>query len=107
MGAPSLPQDLQDIEELDLAGHGVGNEAAEALADLLQYLPNLQGLNLARNSVSERGMHLLLPQIERHPTLVRVSVELNPVPSFLRVKLKEILTNKVNKRFGAGRNARG
>lgn len=88
---PGLSE-LQELRHLDLAGQGLGNEAAVCLA---QQLPGqLRELDLSRNQISEKGAQQLLAHIRHHPTLVRVSLDENPTPSWVRVKLRGILAER-------------
>jgi len=83
--------DLQELRALDFSGQGLGNEAASALAALLPHCMKLGDLNLSRNRISETGAAKLLQVIQIHPHLVSVCLDSNPVPSWIRVRLKEIL----------------
>eukprot|EP00747_Dinoflagellata_sp_TGD_P029159 gnl/TRDRNA2_/TRDRNA2_133736_c0_seq1.p1 gnl/TRDRNA2_/TRDRNA2_133736_c0~~gnl/TRDRNA2_/TRDRNA2_133736_c0_seq1.p1 ORF type:complete len:443 (+),score=71.41 gnl/TRDRNA2_/TRDRNA2_133736_c0_seq1:70-1398(+) len=82
---------LRELRKLDFAGHGIGNGAAIALASLLPRCPGLRELNLSRNQISETGAQRLLQEVAVHPNLVRVSLEQNPAPSWIRVRMKQIL----------------
>jgi hypothetical protein len=84
--------ELQGLCSLELQGQGLGNEAAIALASLLPRCPSLQSVNLARNHISETGVQTLLHVVQSHPSLESFNVEENPVPSWLRVRLKEVLS---------------
>merc|ERR1712113_606192 len=80
-----------DLRNLDLAGQGLGNEAASALATLLPLCPRLTVLDISRNHISETGAHSIVTEVIKHQGLVRVNMEGNPVPSHLRLRLKDTL----------------
>lgn len=82
---------LSKLRELHLAGQGIGNEAALLLATLLPRCPQLCELDLCRNHISEKGAYRLLQQVAAHPRLVDVRIDENPAPSWVRVRLKELL----------------
>eukprot|EP00929_Paragymnodinium_shiwhaense_P002269 TRINITY_DN102483_c0_g1_i1.p1 TRINITY_DN102483_c0_g1~~TRINITY_DN102483_c0_g1_i1.p1 ORF type:complete len:503 (-),score=117.31 TRINITY_DN102483_c0_g1_i1:60-1568(-) len=81
---------LSELKALDLSGQGIANEAAKALSELLEYCPKLEELNLARNSISEAGAKALLSIVSVHPRLVDVCLDHNPMPSWIRVKIRDI-----------------
>lgn len=85
---------LGDLHRLDLAGQGLGNEAAAALARLLPRCPQLNELLLARNHISKTGAHILLEQIKEHPSIRQVTLEQNPMPSYIRVRVAEHLQSR-------------
>jgi len=85
---------LKGLRSLELAGQGLGNDAALALAQLMPRCPGLCELNLARNHISETGALRLLQEATVHPSLVRVNLELNSVPSWVRVRLREVLAER-------------
>lgn len=87
---------LQKLRSLDLQGQGLGNEAAVALSSLLSRCPHLRSVNLCRNHISETGAQKLLEEIRRHPSLDMLSLDQNPVPSWLRVRLKEALATRTD-----------
>eukprot|EP00928_Gymnodinium_smaydae_P078106 TRINITY_DN6173_c0_g3_i1.p1 TRINITY_DN6173_c0_g3~~TRINITY_DN6173_c0_g3_i1.p1 ORF type:complete len:718 (-),score=193.29 TRINITY_DN6173_c0_g3_i1:63-2156(-) len=92
--AQMVPHRVLDLRALDFSGQGLGNEAAVALAQLLPCCPTLQELNLARNNISEHGAHRLLKQIQKHPALDSVSLDRNPVPSWIRVRITETIAKR-------------
>jgi hypothetical protein len=83
--------ELRELRNLDFEGHGLGNEAAMALASLLPRCPRLRKVNLARNHISESGAMRLMDEIQMHPSLDTLIIDQNPVPSWLRVRLKDLL----------------
>merc|ERR1712176_1470706 len=90
-GAPASDEKQQsgpllDLRSLDLAGQGLGNEAARALATFLPRCPKLGDLNLARNHISETGAQSLVQEVALHPGILKVTLEGNPVPSHIRVR---------------------
>jgi len=87
---------LKGLRMLDLQGQGLGNEAACALASLLPRCPQLRGLNLARNQISETGAQRLMDEIQVHSSMELLNLDQNPVPSWLRV----------HPQFDAARDAR-
>lgn len=87
---------LKGLRMLDLQGQGLGNEAACALASLLPRCPQLRGLNLARNQISETGAQKLMDEIQVHSSMELLNLDQNPVPSWLRVKMKELMASRVD-----------
>lgn len=87
---------LDDLRNLDLQGQGLGNEAAIALSSLLPRCPQLRSVNLARNHISGTGAQCLMEEIRAHPSLDMMNLEQNPVPSWLRVRLKEVLAARTD-----------
>mmetsp|Transcript_71086 Transcript_71086/g.159649 ORF Transcript_71086/g.159649 Transcript_71086/m.159649 type:complete len:439 (+) Transcript_71086:74-1390(+) len=94
IGLMPTAAELPELKRLDLAGQGLGNEAAAALAHLLPKCTRLESLDLNKNHISERGANILLQEVASHPTISHVSLDMNPVPSYMRVRLKELLTEK-------------
>merc|ERR1719326_2727113 len=86
--------ELRELRNLDLQGQGLGNEAAIALASLLARCPRLRSVNLARNHISETGAMKLMYEIQTHPSLDMLNLDQNPVPSWIRVRLKEMLATR-------------
>jgi len=86
--------DLNELRTLNFAGHGIGNEAADALCKLLPRCPRLQAVDLSRNHISEAGAHRLLEQVMLHPTIAAVKLDQNPVPSWLRLRLHEVVSKR-------------
>jgi len=82
---------LKHLKRLDLVAQGIGNDAALALADALPQLPSLTALDVSRNHISKTGAHQLLLAIERHDALREVKIDGNPVPSWIRVRLAEVM----------------
>jgi len=80
---------LRELKNLDLSGQGIGNEAALAFADLMPRCPQLCDLNLSRNNISDKGAHRLLKEVSSHPALLYVNLDGNPMPSWIRVHVKE------------------
>lgn len=86
--------ELQELQNLDLQGHNLGNEAAIALCSMLERCSRLRSVNLARNHISETGAVKLLSGIQDHPHLDSVNIEENPIPSWLRVRFKEVMAGR-------------
>merc|ERR1719296_574612 len=82
---------LDSLRRLDLAGQGIANEAAWALAELLLLCKRLLVLDLRWNQISEKGAFQLVRAIEKHAALRQVHLEGNPAPSYLRVRLAAAL----------------
>jgi len=51
-------------------------------------------VNLARNHISEHGAQKLLQEIQLHPSLEIINLDRNPVPSWLRVQIKEVMAER-------------
>jgi len=85
---------FEELRRLDLAGQGIANEAAFALAELVPRCPKLAHIDLSRNNVSEKAAHRLLQAVEAHPSIMEVKLEGNPVPSWLRVRLNTMLATR-------------
>lgn len=85
---------LTELKELDLSGQGLANEAAKALAELISYCPKLRVLNLSRNNISKAGARAILAMVAAHPTLEQVNLDGNPMPSWIRVHVKEIMKTR-------------
>jgi hypothetical protein len=83
----ALPAVRDTCKSIDLSGNGLGNEAAKLLADVLPDLPFVTSVNLSENNISNLGAQALLNAFKAHPALVQLQLDLNPVPSYLRVKL--------------------
>lgn len=88
--------DLNELRTLNLAGHGIGNEAADALCKLMPRCPRLQAVDLSRNHISEAGAHRLLEEVMAHPCIASVKLDQNPVPSWLRLRLKQVVSTRKN-----------
>jgi len=89
----------KELLEIDLSNNGVGNEAVEVLASILPRLPKCYKVDLSRNAISEPGAKVLIKLIQSHPCLYLVDASMNPIPSYTRVRLKEVLSSKA-KRLG-------
>lgn len=87
---------LSNLRRLDLAGQGLANEAAWALADMLPLCTQLSVLDVRRNLISEKGAYQLLKVIQEHHCIREVHIEGNPTPSFIRVRLAETLSKRNN-----------
>lgn len=85
------PYNAKELRDLNLAGQGLGNEATESLGDFLPYCPNLTHLDLSRNQISETGAHYLAQAVMSHPALQTLRIDANPMPSWLRVRLRHQL----------------
>lgn len=83
-----------NLNRLDLGSQGLGNEAALALAQLLPHVPKLHELILSRNHISETGGLAIMRQVRVHPGLVCVCLDMNPVPSWIRVKIEDALSKR-------------
>lgn len=86
--------ELRELRTLELSGQGLGNEAADALSVLLQRCPRLRSVNLSRNHISEPGAQKLLQEIQLHPSLEIINLDRNPVPSWLRVQIKDVMAGR-------------
>jgi hypothetical protein len=85
----ALPAVRDTCKSIDLSGNGLGNEAAKLLADVLPECPYVTSVNLSENNISNLGAQALLNAFKAHPALVQLQLDLNPVPSYLRVKLRQ------------------
>jgi hypothetical protein len=65
------------LTHLGLAGNGLGDEAAVALADALRSNGTLRVLQLQRNRIGMRGIAALADAVTAHPTLADVTVWYN------------------------------
>jgi hypothetical protein len=83
--------ELRDLRTLDLHGQGIGNEAAGALAHFLSRCPRLRVMNLSKNQISETGLQKLMEEVKVHPSLDILNIDMNPVPSWQRLRLKQLL----------------
>jgi len=90
---------LTDLKRLELPGQGIAYEAVTALADILPQLPSLMLLDLSRNKITEKGALRLLQAIESHPALKDVKLDGNPVPSWIRVRLANMLSVREEQRM--------
>jgi len=86
--------ELRDMRTLDLHGQGIGNDAAAAVAQFLPRCPHLRVLNLSKNHISELGMQKLMEEVQVHPSLDVLNIDMNPVPSWQRVRLQELLQSR-------------
>eukprot|EP00927_Polykrikos_kofoidii_P059830 TRINITY_DN54953_c0_g1_i1.p1 TRINITY_DN54953_c0_g1~~TRINITY_DN54953_c0_g1_i1.p1 ORF type:complete len:492 (-),score=94.88 TRINITY_DN54953_c0_g1_i1:48-1442(-) len=86
---------FRELKRLDFSSHGLANEAANALAKLLPRCPSLTELDLSRNNISETGAQPLLKEVAVHPGLIVVNLEMNPVPSWMRVHLRDCLYRRL------------
>jgi hypothetical protein len=86
--------ELRELRTLDLQSQGIGNEAAMAIANFMPRCPRLRALNLSRNNISETGLQRLLEEVRVHPALDSFNIEENPIPSWQRVMLKELLRSR-------------
>lgn len=85
---------LDSLERLDLAGQGIADDAAAALAELLPRCKNLQSLDVRWNQISERGAFQLVRTVENHESVKEVRFDGNPTPSWLRVRLAKFLESR-------------
>ena len=81
-------------KSIDLSGNGLGNEAAKLLAEMLPELPYVKSVNLSENNISNLGAQALLNAFKAHPALVQLQLDLNPLPSYLRVKISQEAARK-------------
>merc|ERR1711879_851698 len=83
--------ELRDLRTLDLHGQGIGNEGAAAMAHFLSRCPRLRVMNLSKNHISETGLQKLMEEVKVHPSLDIPNIDMNPVPSWQRLRLKQLL----------------
>jgi hypothetical protein len=90
----ALPAVRDTCKSIDLSGNGLGNEAAKLLAEMLPELPYVKSVNLSENNISNLGAQALLNAFKAHPALVQLQLDLNPLPSYLRVKISQEAARK-------------
>merc|ERR1719330_649097 len=85
---------LESLLRLDLAGQGIADEAAAALAELLPRCRRLLVLDIRWNQISARGAFQLVRTIENHQSVREVRLDGNPTPSWLRVRMAKFLERR-------------
>jgi hypothetical protein len=65
------------FEELNLSSHGLGDEGAKAIAEMLPLCPRLKSLNLPGCKINDAGCESLARALETHPSVVQVNLSYN------------------------------
>jgi len=90
----ALPTVGETLQSIDMRANGLGNEAAKLLAAVLPECPNVTAVDLAQNNISNHGAQALLQAFRNHPSCLQLCIDLNPVPPYLRCKIREVTALK-------------
>jgi Ran GTPase-activating protein (RanGAP) involved in mRNA processing and transport len=79
------------LEELDLYGNKIGDEAATSLAEALQQNDSLRALNLQNTHINRAGGEALLEMLEDNCTLTQLQLRSTHVPNQMQFRVEGFL----------------